>query len=208
MNICQRINAIRVKVPYLVKTKTVESYKAITHDEVTAWVRPYLIEHGVIVCQRQVDGQTHSTGKQTKNGSPIVRYDAVYEFKWVNMDDPTDNIITVFSASAEDYNDKAPGKAASYAAKTNMLKTLNIETGEDDEGRLEGMPETVTDEQLINLREICESYSLPVDETLKAMATKAFKVKKIEDLPLDRFEEAQTLLDRKGKKAAADATKN
>ena len=208
MNICQRINAIRVEVPYLVKTKKVESYKAITHDEVTAWVRPHLIKHGVIVCQRQIEGQTFPTGKQTKNGSPIVRYDAVYEFKWVNMDEPADNIVTIFSASAEDYNDKAPGKCASYAAKTNMLKTLNIETGEDDESRLEGIPESISDEQVINLREICESFNLPVDETLKAMATKAFKLKRVEDLPAERFDETTVLLNRKGKKAMEDAAKN
>ena len=124
------------------------------------------------------------------------------------MDEPADNIVTIFSASAEDYNDKAPGKCASYAAKTNMLKTLNIETGEDDEGRLEGIPESISDEQVINLREICESFNLPVDETLKAMATKAFKLKKVEDLPAERFDEATVLLNRKGKKAMEDAAKN
>ena len=208
MNICQRINAIRIEVPYLVKKKRVETYKAITHDEVTAWVRPHLVTHGVVVFQRQVKGETFSTGKQTKNGSPIVRYDAVYEFDWVNMEEPQDRILTVFSASAEDYNDKAPGKCASYAAKTNMLKTLNIETGEDDESRLEGIPESISDEQVINLREICESFNLPVDETLKAMAIKAFKLKRVEDLPAERFDEATVLLNRKGKKAMEDAAKN
>jgi len=139
MNICERINAIRQEVPYLRKDKPVESYKAVTHDQVTAWVRPHLIKHGVTIFQRQTKGETFSTGKQTKSGNPIVRYDAVYEFDWVNVEEPTDRTLTVFGASAEDYNDKAPGKAASYAAKLNMLKTLNIETGEDDEGRLEGI---------------------------------------------------------------------
>ena len=208
MNICQRINAIRVEVPYLVKTKKVESYKAITHDEVTAWVRPWLVKHGVIIIQRMVRGETFTTGKQSSKGTPMVRYDATFEFDWVNMEESSDRITTMFGASAEDYNDKAPGKCASYAAKTNMLKTLNIETGEDDEGRLEGMPETISDEQLINLREICESLNLPVDETLKAMATKAFKLKKIEELPAKRFDEATVLLNRKGKKAMEDAAKN
>lgn len=206
MNICQRINAIRVEVPYLVKTKKVETYKAITHDEVTAWVRPHLIKHGVVIFQRLTGGATTGTGKQSKNGTPVIRYDAVYEFDWVNVDDPCDKITTIFSASAEDYNDKAPGKAASYAAKTNMLKTLNIETGEDDESRLDGIPETISDAQMIGLREVCEAYDLPVDETLKAMANKAFKVKKIEDLPKDKFDEALVLLDKKGKQA--DAAKN
>jgi len=157
MNICQRINAIRIEVPYLVKTTRVESYKAITHDEVTAWVRPHLITHGVVVFQRQIKGETFSTGKQTTKGNPIVRYDAVYEFDWVNMEDPTDRIITVFSASAEDTNDKAPGKCASYAAKTNMLKTLNIETGEDDESRIEGTGPSLFEQWEIKATEVCEA---------------------------------------------------
>ena len=206
MNICQKIDKIRQEVPYLRKDKKVESYNAVTHDQVTAWVRPHLIKQGVTIFQRHVKGETLSTGKQTHKGTPIVRYDAVYEFEWVNMDDPADKVVTVFPGSAEDHGDKAPGKAASYAAKMNMLKTLNIETGEDDEGRLESVPETIGEKEIINLREICESFNLPWEETLKAMATKAFKVKKIEDLPLERFVEAQSLLTRKGEKAMSDAT--
>ena len=164
MNICQRINAIRIEVPYLVKKKKVESYKAITHDEVTAWVRQHLITHGVVVFQRQIKGETFPTGKQTSKGNPIVRYDAVYEFDWVNMEEPTDRSLTAFSASAEDTNDKAPGKCASYAAKTNMLKTLNIETGEDDESRLEGISGPSLFEQWeIKTAEVCEAAQTPED---------------------------------------------
>lgn len=206
MNICQRINEVRKSIEYIKKEKAVQDYKAVTHDQVTAMVRGHLIEHGIIIFQRRVFGETVGTGKQSRNGTPMVRHDATYAFDWVNMEDPTDRWTTVFDASAEDYNDKAPGKAASYAAKTNMLKTLNIETGEDDEGRLEGLPQTIDEKELIALREICMTYNLPVDETLKAMATKAYKLKKIEDLPKDKFNDAQELLDRKGKKAMEDGT--
>ncbi len=138
MNICQRINEVRKVIEYIKKEKKVQNYKAVTHDQVTAMIRSHLIKHGVLIFQRMIRSETVNTNKQSSSGTPMVRHDADYEFDWVNMDEPTDRILTVFGASAEDYNDKAPGKCASYAMKTNMLKTLNIETGEDDESRLEG----------------------------------------------------------------------
>jgi hypothetical protein len=36
MNIYQRINEVRKKVDYAKKEKAVESYKAVTHDQITA----------------------------------------------------------------------------------------------------------------------------------------------------------------------------
>jgi hypothetical protein len=57
----------------------------------------------------------------------------------VNIEEPENRITVRLDAHADDYGDKAPGKALSYAVKSAVLKLLMIETGVDDEGRL---PET------------------------------------------------------------------
>ncbi len=62
------------------------------------------------------------------------------------MDEPTDRITVRLDAHADDYGDKAPGKALSYATKYAILKVLMLESGENEEGRIK--PETsLTDEE-------------------------------------------------------------
>ena len=43
LNIYERINAVRLKVEYIKKDKAVQNYKAVTHDQVTALTRDYLL---------------------------------------------------------------------------------------------------------------------------------------------------------------------
>lgn len=136
MNLYQRINTVRQAVEYLKKEKQVQGYKAITHDEVTAATRDHFIEQGIVIIPNLISEQTVDTGKTTSGGNPIVRHEVVYEFVFVNMDTPDEKTAARISAHAEDTADKAPGKALSYAKKSAVLKVLEIETGEDDESRI------------------------------------------------------------------------
>ena len=186
LNIHQRIAGVRKKVVYLKKDKKVESYWAVTHDGVTAEVRPFLIDLGINMVVRQTSGEIQDTGKATSKGTPITRYVAFYEIDFVNIDDPDDRETTSVGSIAEDHGDKAPGKCLSYAVKAIMLKTFNIETGESDESRIESKLTPIGDLDLINLKEICESRGFEgkdVDEKLKSMAERVYQLKKIEDLP-------------------------
>jgi len=203
MNIYQRINKVREAVAYLRKDKQVESYWAVTHDMVTAELRPQLIKHGVVTVLRQTSGEVQDTGKATKKGTPITRYVAFYEMDFVNMDDPTDKTTTSIGSVAEDQGDKAPGKCASYAVKYIMLKTFNIETGEGDEGRIESKPTPITDLDLITLKEMCNAkdyFKEDADAKLKSLAERVYGLKKIEDLPGKYLEDAKQRLESMGKK--------
>lgn len=141
LNVYQRIAAIMGELSYLQKDKKVEGYMAITHDQVTALTRPLFLKHGVLVCPRQLSGATVATGKATKSGTPIIRYEGKYEVDFVNIEAPDDKMIVPIEAHAEDHGDKAPGKCVSYATKTAILKRLQLETGEGDEGRVRREPE-------------------------------------------------------------------
>lgn len=137
LNIYQRLDRIRTKVPYIKKEKQVESYKAVEHDAVTAAVRPFFIEYGVMVVPREQSSVVVITGTHTKGGTPIIRFEAKYEIDFVNIDKPEDKATVEATAHALDHGDKAPGKAMSYATKTAILKILSIETGLSDESRVE-----------------------------------------------------------------------
>ena len=196
LNIFQRMNEVRKEVDYIKKDQAVEGYKAVTHDQVTAELRPYFIKFGIVTVLKQISGQTFDTGKATRAGVPYTRYEGMYELDFVNMDDPKDKVTACAGGFGEDYGDKGPGKAASYAVKTILLKSFNIETGESDESRQEQKPTPISDEQLITLREICESKGYEPEEKLKSLAERVYQLKDIADLPEIRFEDAKQRMDK------------
>lgn len=146
MNIYEKINQIRqeANVAYIKKDKDVANrYKAVTHDAVTAFTREAFIKHGVVCIPNIVKSAMINTGMFTKGEAPIWRYEATYEFRFVSTTEASDgtekqeSFTVLIEAHALDEGDKAPGKALSYAKKYAVLKLLDIETGEDDEGRVE-----------------------------------------------------------------------
>ena len=133
--ILQRINEVRKAIGYVQRDKSVStgggSYRAVTHDVVTAMVRSHMIEAGIVCIPNLVASCAHPK----EEGAKQFRYDATYEFVFANEDDRTDFVSIRIESHAMDNSDKAPGKALSYGKKYAMLKLFEIETGEDDESR-------------------------------------------------------------------------
>jgi hypothetical protein len=152
-NIFQRINAVRKQIKYVQKDKDVStgkgSYRAVTHDMVTAMVRPHMVEQGIVCFPVLVSSAVSiPPSKDPNEPAKQIRYEATYDFHFVNEADAGDKIVLRIEAHAMDNADKAPGKAISYAKKYAVLKLFEIETGEDEESRSEpgGMGEQqVTD---------------------------------------------------------------
>jgi len=144
MNIYQRLNEVRKKIDYIRKDAEVQGYRAVTHDMVTAMAREHLIEFGVMVLpslarsgENLEDFAQESVPGETKSGTKKIRYEAVFDVSFINIEDSNDIACVQVPAHAEDTGDKAPGKALSYATKAALLKVFNIETGVNDESRLE-----------------------------------------------------------------------
>lgn len=138
LNIFQKINEVRKEVSYIQKDAKVQGYKAVSHDMVVAALRPQLIAQGIIIYPTLISGVTELTGTQTSSGTPIIRYEATYLVRFLNIDDKDDFVDMTVSSHANDQGDKAPGKAISYAVKTAELKMFSLETGDNDESRIEG----------------------------------------------------------------------
>lgn len=137
MNIYQRLNAVREAVTYLQKDKKVEGYMALTHDNVTAQTREHFVKHGIFIIPRLLKSAVRDTGTTTSKGTPFIRLEATYAFDFVNMEEPSDRFTVEIEAHALDHGDKAPGKVLSYAKKYAVVKVLEIESGEEEEGRAE-----------------------------------------------------------------------
>lgn len=140
MNLLQRINEVRKAIDYIRKDKTVSAgaggnYMAVTHDMVTAMVRPHMIAQGIVCIPSLVHGETIQPPPKADGKERQLRYEATYDFTFASIEDPKDTIIIRIQSHANDSGDKAPGKAISYAKKYAILKLFEIETGEDEESR-------------------------------------------------------------------------
>jgi hypothetical protein len=133
LNIYQRINAVMKEVEYVRKDAKVQGYSAVTHDMVTAVLRGSMVKHGIVV-------QLVS----------MMLYSGTYDVHFVNIDKPEERATITLDAHAADNGDKAPGKCASYATKHAMLKLFSLETGENDESRVEHL-KTLSDDELDKL---------------------------------------------------------
>jgi hypothetical protein len=154
MNLLQRINEVRKGIDYIQKDKSVStgggSYRAVTHDTVTAMVRAHMVEQGIVMWPFLVESQSMPFEVNADMvRAKQFRYEATYDFTFANIEDAADQIIIRIQAHAMDNADKAPGKALSYAAKYALLKLFNIETGEDEESRFN--PEGLDDSAFSSL---------------------------------------------------------
>lgn len=176
MNLLQRINEVRKGIEYIQKDKSVStgagSYKAVTHDTVTALVRGHMVEHGIVmwpflVVSQSMPFEVNADMVRAKQ----FRYEATYDFTFANIEDSSDQLVIRIQAHAMDNADKAPGKALSYATKYAILKLFNLETGEDEESRHnpEGLPEDEFAELLNSINGAKD------DKELKAAYTTAYK---------------------------------
>jgi hypothetical protein len=121
LNIAQRIAAVMGEVDYVQKEKKAGmQYTIVSHDAVTAKVRPLLHKHGVVYYPR--DLHVSQDGNRTQ---------ARFTVRFENIDDRSDHIDVETFGYGVDSQDKGPGKAMSYGVKYALLKVLGLETGDD-----------------------------------------------------------------------------
>lgn len=204
LNILQRINNVRKDVAFIKKDKKVSggggNYSTVTHDNVTAHLHDSLVKNGIIIVPDLIQSEVVDSKTTTSGGTPIIRFEATYLVAFHNMDEPNDFVAIQVASHALDYGDKAPGKALSYAVKYAMLKVFSLETGEDDEGRLEQKAPTITGSQYNEFHALCmdafageEDAAKRTGAWLRRLAD-SMGYKKLDDLPVAKKDEALEML--------------
>lgn len=133
-NIYQRMNAVMQSVQYVRKDRKVETYMAVTYDNLIAVCRAEMVKQGIAVYPVQVASEM-LIKRNVKEDVKMHLYSGTYDVWFVNIDKPDDRFNVRVDAHATDNGDKAPGKALTYAVKSAMLKALMLETGENEESR-------------------------------------------------------------------------
>lgn len=141
MNIYEKMSAITAELTAVAKNLTVgigkSSYKAVGEADVLAAVKPIEAKNGVysypvkreIIKDDVMTTKSEYNGNVTEKQSQFLRISVTYRF--VNTEKPDEYIDITSYGDGVDSQDKAPGKAMTYADKYALLKAYKIITGED-----------------------------------------------------------------------------
>lgn len=124
LNLFQRLLKVMEEVDYVQKEnkKVNGQYTFVSHDAVTAKVRPALVKQGIMAIPTVISKNQDGNRTEVEIGVTFV-----------NVDDPQDKFAVQYFGYGIDTQDKGPGKAISYAVKYALLKVLGLETGDDPE---------------------------------------------------------------------------
>ncbi len=121
LTLLQRLAQVQRAVDYIQKEKKAGmKYSIVSHDAVTAKVRPLMVELGVLYYPAHIEMTL--VGNRTQM-TAIIRF--------VSIDDDKDYIDVYSAGYGIDEQDKGPGKAISYSVKYALLKALGLESGDD-----------------------------------------------------------------------------
>ena len=177
MNIYEKMAKITLEIETVGKNLEVElpggrGYKAVGEPDVLRAVKPVEEKYGVYSypVERQIveSGEIVNTYKDKEKKSLFVRIETRYRF--VNVETPDEYIEIVTYGDGVDSQDKAPGKAMTYADKYALLKAYKIQTGDDPDADGSGelvakaSTEKATDVEKATFRAMCGKANVdPVD---------------------------------------------
>lgn len=138
MNIYEKMMRITADISTVAKNLNVDTgkgkgYKAVSEADVLAAVKPIEAKYGVYsypFSRSVIDSGEMIT--QTNYGERkqlYLRIETVYRF--VNIEKPDEFVDITTYGDGVDTQDKAPGKAMTYADKYGLLKAYKIQTGDD-----------------------------------------------------------------------------
>ena len=173
-------------------------YKAVSEADVLNAVKP--IENELGIYSFPVDRKTLKEERLTfknKFGDTenfVIRLETTYRF--VNIDKPEEFIDIKTYGDGVDSQDKAPGKAMTYADKYALLKAYKIQTGDDPDKNKSGKVSKETEELILiymdKLNKLVIETGTDYEELLAY-----FKVSNTTEMSLKQLKEAVAILERK-----------
>ena len=160
-NIYQRMAEITKSIKSVEKNLNVDmgnnkTYKAVSEADVLREVRMKEVENGVYSypsSRKVIDQQVMVTnGKYGEKTNLFLRVEVIYRF--VNIDKPEEYVEVVSYGDGVDSQDKAPGKAMTYADKYALLKAYKIPTGDDPDQEASEELKQVTPEIMASKEQI------------------------------------------------------
>lgn len=199
MNIYEKLSNITFELPIVNKALSItmtrdRNYRAVSEADIMAAVTPlehkyrifsYPIAHDIVKDEIATVTKTFKdTKRNTENiqetSNVFLRIKSNYRF--INIDKPEEYIDVIAYGDGIDSQDKAPGKAVTYADKYAIMKGYKIQTGEDPDKYPSGdtikieKPLSQRQDEFINKPNIPETKSTPNEQTKELSSSEVSSV--------------------------------
>lgn len=209
LNIFQRMLKATEEIGVVAKNLKVDvtktnSYKAVSERDILDAVKPIEIKNGIYSYPHSREvietsvletvKKDYQTGEAYTNKQLFMRIQTTYRF--VNVEDPQEYIDITSYGDGVDSQDKATGKAMTYADKYALMKAYKISTGDD--------PDAEPSQELKDVKATAKQVDILAKNYTGENLTKllaANKIEKLEDMPKAKASELiSKLMERKEKK--------
>jgi len=174
LNIYQKLLAISTDIEKVKKNLTVkagnETYKAVGEGDVLSAVKPLEDSYGVY--SFPLSREVIETGiHETRSGAKMLFMREKVVYRFVNVEKPEEYVDMESIGDGVDSQDKAPGKAATYADKYALLKAYKIQTGEDPDQvgseEMKSHGEKKSNSNFGKLKDLCSQKGVDFDKAMK-----------------------------------------
>lgn len=206
LNIFQKMSLATNKIQTVAKNLKVgegtkSEYKAVSEADILNAIKPVEYELGIYSYpyDRKLIKEERVTFKNKFGDMDnfVIRIETIYRF--VNIEKPDEFIDIKTYGDGVDSQDKAPGKAMTYADKYALLKAYKIQTGDDpDKNKSQALSNEEKELILIyidKLNKLVTRTDTDYDELFKY-----FGVKSNSEMTLQQLKTAVSILEKKEKK--------
>ena len=206
LNIYQKMSLATNKIQTVAKTLkigegTKGEYKAVSESDILNAIKPIEYELGIYSYpyDRKLTKEERITFKNKFGDMDnfVIRIETTYRF--VNIDKPDEFIDIKTYGDGVDSQDKAPGKAMTYADKYALLKAYKIQTGDDPDKNKSGKISSAEQEliliYMVKMKQLVAETKTDYEELLKY-----FNVKGNQEMSLKQLKEAVAILETKKNK--------
>lgn len=206
LNIYQKMSLATSKIQTVTKKLKVGEgtkgeYKAVSETDVLNAVKPIEVEVGIYSypVDRKLLKEERVTFKNKYGDIEnfVIKLETTYRF--VNIDNPDEFIDIKTYGDGVDSQDKAPGKAMTYADKYALLKAYKIGTGDDPDKNKSNKMSADTQKLILiymdRMNKLVAETNTDYEELLKY-----FGVKSNSEMTLKQLEEALAILEKKMQK--------
>lgn len=196
-NLYKKMHAVMSETKSLERDKEVgygrNAYKAISESNVLNEIKPLFKKHGLIIFPISVDVVDRVDTFITKDGeSSRLMTQVIPKWKIVDVESGESEVITSIG-NGVDTQDKASGKAMTYALKVALQKTFMLFSGEDSDNDFsDDITRSQTKqspEDQSKLKRVVELFD-QMDDGFKSAVLKGYKIKDIERLPAAKYDDA------------------
>jgi hypothetical protein len=206
LNIYQKLLKIMEQVNYIQKQKEKVNnhYRFVSHDAVSKKTSEAFIKYGVYAKPKIIKNEITTIEVEkfkTINNQTVVVKEISFvcnvevEYDFINVHKPDEKVTGINGlGQGIDNQDKACGKAISYACKYALLKAFGIETGEDPEKDVnyQVSTETINSDQVIEIENLCKQKGIDI-----TIICKAYNINSLIELPDFKFSQVIKGLNKK-----------